>query len=254
MRALKIDFNIPRNLIVSCHITGIYDVNRNVTLANNDFSLVSDWANSITTLGLQGIVFHNNFSEETFRLHESVYIHFVKIDYNPIFNPNVFRYFVYAEFLKQYSHLMENIFFTDVSDVLVLKNPFVQELYRTNSNKIFCGDETEQLENKWMQDHSQHLRSKIPDYSAYENHFKNDTLLNCGIIGGNTSIIHPFIEELWTIHCQNNSDNRTAFTGDMGAFNYLVRTRYNNQVIHGSPVNTEFKGYAYNDLCWFKHK
>ena len=251
---MKIDFNLPNNLIVASHITGIYDVNRSTTLVNDDFSLVSEWAKSIAELGLQGIVFHNNFSKATCKLHQSDHLHFIKVKYNPQFNPNVFRYFVYAEFLKQNAHLIKNIFFTDVSDVTILKNPFIEELYLNNPTSIFCGDEPEVLDNEWMQKHGEHLRSKIPDYAAYETDFKNDTLLNCGVIGGNISIIRPFIEELWTIHRQNNSDNDTLYTGDMGAFNYLVRTRYHQKLIHGSPVNTVFKSYTDDDLCWFKHK
>jgi hypothetical protein len=251
---LKIDFKIPSHLIVASHLTGIYDVNRSTTLVNDDFLLVSNWAKSITELGLQGIIFHNNFSEETCTLHQSDHLHFIKVDYQPQYNPNIFRYFIYAEFLKQHAHFIKNIFFTDVSDVTVLKNPFQEPLYLNHPTTIFCGDEPEILENEWMQKHAEHLRSKIPDYAIYEANFKKETLLNCGVIGGNIAVIRPFIEELWTIHQQNNSDNNTLFTGDMGAFNYLVRTRYHHKVIHGSPVNTEFKSYTEDKSCWFKHK
>ncbi len=251
---MKINFNIPSNLIVSSHITGIYDVNRSTTLADDDFSLVAEWAKSITDLGLQGIIFHNNFSEATCNLHQSDYIHFIKVDYNPQFNPNVFRYFAYAEFLKQHAPLIENIFFTDVSDVTVLKNPFVEELFLKNPTHIFCGDEPEILDNEWMQEHAAHLRSKIANYAAYEADFKNKTLLNCGIMGGNIAVMKPFIEKLWAIHHQYNADNKTLYTGDMGAFNYLVRTGYHDRLIHGSPVNTVFKSYKNDSSCWFKHK
>ena len=251
---MKIDFKIPSNLIVASHITGVYDVNRNTTLADDDFSLVSEWAKSITDLGLQGIVFHNNFSEATCKLHQSEHIHFIRVDYNPQYNPNVFRYAVYAQFLTRYAKQMQNIFFTDISDVVVLKNPFLEQLYIDNPTTIFCGDEPEILENEWMQKHSQHLRNKIQDYATYETNFKKATLLNCGIIGGSFSIIHPFIDELWSIHRQYNIDNKTSYTGDMGAFNYLVRTRYDNKVIHGMPINTEFKSYTTDNSCWFKHK
>jgi hypothetical protein len=63
------------------------------------------------------------------------------------------------------------------------------------------------------------------------------------------------MEQLASIHEQHNLDNKTAYTGDMGAFNYLVRTKYNDQLIHGAPVNTVFKGYEENRKdCWFRHK
>ena len=251
---MKINFKIADNIIAASHITGIYDVNRSTTLPNDDFSLVADWAKSITELKLQGIIFHNNFSEETCKLHQSDYIHFININYNSQYNPNIFRYAVYSEFLKLHAHLIKNIFFTDSSDVVVLKNPFLEDLYLNNPDTIFCGDEPKILANEWMQEHSSHLRSKIADFVTYESDFKNKTLLNCGVIGGNTSIISPFIAKLWTIHRENNADNKTSYTGDMGAFNYLVRTHYPNKVIHGKPVNTEFKSFTDDASCWFKHK
>jgi len=41
----------------------------------------------------------------------------------------------------------------------------------------------------------------------------------------------------------------------MGAFNYLMRTKYNNEVKHGEPINTVFKMYESERTdCWFKHK
>ena len=249
-----IDFKVDKNVILSSLITGVYDVNRSETLKDDDFSAAEAWAKAITNLKLQGIIFHNNFSEATCKANESEFIRFVKVRYNAQFNPNVFRYFIYNNFFKENSHLLKNVFLTDVSDVIVLKNPFVEKLYLENKNTVFCGDESEILDNDWMQKHSQHLRSNIVDYANYEAFYKNETLLNCGIIGGNFSIMKVFIDQLCAIHKHFNKDNITAYTGDMGAFNYLIRTKYNDKVIHGNPVNTVFKKYSEDTSCWFKHK
>lgn len=248
------DFKIAKNIILASHITGIYDVNRSTVLANDDFSIVEKWAKSVAEMGLQGIIFHNNFSEGTCQTHQSDCIRFIKVEYDSKFNPNVYRYFLYNEFLKLHAQQIENVFFTDVSDVVALRNPFLEKLYLDNPTAIFCGDEPEILANDWMQNHGQHLRNKIVDYASFEHKFKDDVLLNCGIVGGNISIMKLFIEKLWTIHEKYNCDNTTLYTGDMGAFNYLVRTQYNDNLIHGNPVNTEFKKYEINDSCWFKHK
>jgi hypothetical protein len=103
--------------------------------------------------------------------------------------------------------------------------------------------------------HSENLRKNIADYAAYEREFGNETLLNCGIIGGSASLFFDFLEQLCAIHEQANRNNETAYTGDMGAFNYLARTKFNQQVIHGAPVNTVFKQYETNrNDCWFRHK
>jgi hypothetical protein len=250
-----IRFSENSNIILACHITSVYDVNRNTTLEDDNYELVQAWATSITERNLQGIIFHNNFSQETCDTYTNDSISFVKIAYNPRFNPNVYRYFVYKVFLQQYLQLFKHIFITDVSDVVVVNNPFIDAYFLDNPSTIFCGDEPKKLNDSWMLAHSSHLREKISDFAAYESQFADDTLLNCGIIGGNAPLVFQFIEKLCAIHQYANIDNKTAYTGDMGAFNYLVRTQYNHQLVHGAPVNTVFKGYE-NDRedCWFRHK
>jgi hypothetical protein len=246
---------VQKNVILSCQISGVYDVNRSAVLEDDDYSLVREWAESIAASRLCGIIFHNNFSDSTCSRFENEYVSFEKIEYDGRFNPNVFRYFVYNNYIKKHSSRLENLFVTDVSDVVLLNNPFTDPLFVANKDCLFCGDEPELLDIYWMKDHSTHLRGKIDDFASFEELHKNDTLLNCGIIGGNILLMKSFIEKLSLIHQVNNADNNTAYTGDMGAFNYLARTKYSGRIIHGSPVNTVFKGYeSQRRDCWFKHK
>ncbi len=248
-------FREDSNLILACHITGIFDVNRNTTLPDDDFDLVKEWANSIKNQNLTGILFHNNFSEATIQSHQNQNLRFVKVELPDGFSPNVFRYFLYLHFIKKHIQTLRNLFVTDVSDVVVIQNPFDSPLFISNPGSLFCGDEPETLENDWMKAHSAHLRSEIADFADYEEKYKNTTLLNCGIIGGNAKLMLDFFEKLWNIHEQHNFQNRTAFTGDMGAFNYLTRTQFNSGLFHGTPVNTIFKEYQTERTdCWFRHK
>lgn len=243
------------NLILACHITGVYDVNRSTTLQNDNFELVRTWAESVTASKLNGVLFHNGFSEETCQTYENEHLTFVKITYNPQFNPNVYRYLVYLDFLEKQANPPANIFVTDVSDVTLVNNPFTDPLFIATTNTLFCGDEPTVLANEWMLAHASSLRSQIDDYADYEARFAGDTLLNCGIIGGAYPLFLAFLQELCAIHRRYNSENKTAYTGDMGAFNYLVRTKFNELLHHGFPVNTGFKAYeeSRND-CWFRHK
>ena len=248
-------FQPNTDVIMACHITGVHDVNRNTTLDNDKYELVRDWAESVAEKGLQGIIFHNNFSIETCEKFTNDYISFIKIDYNNQFNPNVYRYFVYNDFLQKHIQFFNNIFVTDITDVTLVNNPFIDPYFLENSTAIFCGDEPKKLHNDWMMDHSTHLRNNISDYADYESKFGSETLLNCGIIGSNAPIFFDFIKKLCAIHETANSANQTAFTGDMGAFNYLARTQFNSHLIHGAPVNTVFKMYENERQdCWFRHK
>jgi hypothetical protein len=243
------------NLVMACLITGVHDVNRNTTLTDDTYDLVKDWAESVTAANLRGVIFHNNFSEETCKSFDNDAISFVKIAYDPQFNPNVFRYFVYRNFLQQHINQINGIFITDVTDVVIVKNPFTDPLFIENPSTLFCGDEPKPLNNDWMVAHAENLRKNIPDYARYEGTFGDEILLNCGIIGGYASLFFDFLQQLCAIHQHANRDNKTAYTGDMGAFNYLARTQFNGQLIHGAPVNTVFKKYENerND-CWFRHK
>jgi hypothetical protein len=245
----------PLQLVLACHITGVYDVNRSTTLPDDSYDLVKDWAESIAAKKLRGILFHNNFSDQTCARFENEYISFVRIDYNPAFNPNVFRYFVYRDYVAQCTEPIQGIFVTDVSDVTLAKNPFNDPFFASNPNSLFCGDEPKTLDNDWMRDHSEHLREQIQDYAEYEERFAEETLLNCGVFGGAYPLFMDFLQQLCALHESYNHNNKTAYTGDMGAFNYLARTRFNTNLRHGSPVNTVFKAYENDRIdCWFRHK
>lgn len=243
-----------QHLVLACHITGVYDVNRNMTLADDSYELVREWAESVAAAKLKGVIFHNSFSDQTCARYENEYISFKRIHYNSQFNPNVYRYFVYRDYLAKMTQV-QGVFVTDVSDVTLAQNPFVHPLFTANPEALFCGDEPKILQNDWMLAHAEHLRGQIQDYSAYEEKFASETLLNCGVFGGSFPIFFDFLQQLCALHENYNHTNRSAYTGDMGAFNYLARTRFNTNLHHGSPVNTVFKSYE-NDRtdCWFRHK
>jgi hypothetical protein len=255
MAHVNTGFRAHRNWVLACHITGVYDANRSMVLEDDTYELVREWADSVAAHKVRGIIFHNNFSAATCDTYQNEYVSFVKVNYNPQFNPNVYRYCVYRDFLNHYVNELDGVFVTDVSDVVMVQNPFIDAGFTANPSVLFCGDEPKILNNEWMQDHSAHLRNQIPDFADYETRFGNETLLNCGIIGGNASLMFDFITRLWSIHQHANYANETAFTGDMGAFNYLVRTQFNEQLSHGEPVNTVFKMYENERKdCWFRHK
>ncbi len=246
---------IKKDIILGAYFTGVFDVNRNETLPNDDINPILPWLRSLIKFEQSVVIFHNSFSDNTISLFEDELITFLPVKLDANYNPNVYRYFLYNNFLKENIHLLNNIFVTDVTDVEMLNNPFISNFFIEHNDKIFCGDEPTINNNKWMRDHNEFFRNSIDDFKAYENNFANDTLLNCGIIGGKAIVMQQFLDELCSLHQSYNQNNPTAFTGDMGLFNYLIRTKSNGQVYHGSPVNTVFKQYEYNNVdCWFRHK
>lgn len=240
---------------MGCLITGVYDVNRNTKLEVDDFKLVIEWVTSINNAGLQAIIFHNCFSTTTQEKYQNENLIFIQVDGDSSLSPNAYRYFHYLNFLKENKEQITDVFVTDIVDVVLVNNPFTTSLFQQNNTTIFCGDEPKLLDDEWMKAHSTHLRSNINDYETYENKNAKEVLLNCGIIGGKVELMIEFLEKLCHLHKTYNSHNKTAYTGDMGAFNYIMRTVFSNQIIHGSPINTVFKEYQINRKdCWFRHK
>lgn len=240
---------------MGCLLTGKFDVNRQECLPNDDFSLVASWAASITNLGLHAVLFHNHLSAKTCKAHSHKKLTFIKVEHDTRFNANVYRYLVYQKFLHLYGKQLESFFVTDVSDVVLVQNPFIQKLFVDNPTNLFCGDEPKQLGSKWMENHSAHFRSKIASFAAYEAKYKDYPLLNCGIIGGSAQIMTMLLEKIATLHATSNADNRTAYTGDMAAFNFVLRNEFDGKINHGAPINTLFKGYeTQREDCWFRHK
>ncbi len=245
-----------QNYIFASLLTGVYDVNRNELLKNDDFQIINEWYSSVLSLDLNAIIFHNTFSDKTVADYQNEHISFIKVDYDGKLNANVQRYIIYRDFVNQNFDKIKNIFVTDISDVVLVKNPFLQPLFlHHKSLKLFCGDEPKTLANEWMQEHSTHLRNCIEDFGNYEEKYRNETLLNCGIIGGSVVLMQNLLEQLSTIHQTHTIHNKTAYTGDMGAFNYVMRTAFHDSIIHGSPINTQFKNYEIERTdCWFRHK
>ena len=247
--------SFAKNIICASIFTGIYDVNRNERLLQDDFSIVEKWYNSIHGLGLDGVIFHNGFSDPTILKYQTDSIRFIKVDYSGKFNGNVYRYMVYNEFLKKYESQIEHVFFTDIGDVEVVKNPFEDAYFKQNPHAIFCGDEPNVLDCTWMHNHCEHLRNQIPDFLDFEIKNKAETLLNCGIIGGKALVLTLLMEALAKMHKVVAFQNQTPYTLDMGVFNYTIRTLFPQNILHGFPVNTVFKNYESNRLdCWFRHK
>lgn len=247
--------HVKKNYILACLISGVYDVNRNEILEDNNFTIIERWYNSIIINELRGIIFHNSLSEKTVLKYQNNNISFKKIDSSLIYNPNVYRYFIYKDFLQKNKTEIDSLFITDISDVTIVSNPFSEDLFTSNPSTIFCGDEPKILHNEWMINHSTNFRNNIPEYSLHEENHRDFPLLNCGIIGGSTDVMYELLINLCEIHQQYNQQNTTPYTGDMGAFNFIMRNRFGNRVIHGEPVNTIFKAYENERTdCWFRHK
>lgn len=155
-------------------------------------------------------------------------------------NPYLQRWVSILDYLKGAKE--DYVFCVDATDVLMLNNPFKENL----GNYLWVGDEPGTINNEWLIKHH-----KQPLFESFFKTHKNKPLLNAGVIGGRKCVVEAFLTRLvWHI---NNQD---IVFSDMALFNYVLYTEFAEQIRHGRKVTTIFKAYdAINkNGSFFKHK
>jgi hypothetical protein len=207
------------------------------------------WVESILKLGLDAILLLDKKNADI----ES-YLHGTKIqvdyidEYRRGINQMDGRWSILEKYIS--SHPSIGAFFiTDTGDVTVLKDPFVF----IEHNKIYIGDEMINADCGFMAERVKAISKKSCTIN-YENGYKNKQLLNCGIFGGYREkpleALRKSVAKLDWYDCPKECV-------DMVAFNEVLYSAgcYDNLIVHGKPLNTEFWKWDYNNTeCYFQHK
>lgn len=231
------------NYIVSTYLTSGIDHQRGKKQQKNDVSYIQKWAESIAHLGLQAVVLHDGLS--TIFMSQFQHVWFIKVDKVPdglqLYD---YRWVLYLEFMMNNS--CDGVFFTDISDVVVKRNPF----YEMQPERLYCGDEPTSIRDcVWLQKASKcPVLSKLADFRYFLS--SNDTLLNAGILGGSNRIVFSFLLDM-NLAIEKVRRRPIDGTVDMPIFNYVIQ-RYSP--VHGFPVNSVFKKYEERNDVWFIHK
>jgi hypothetical protein len=232
------------NFIISTYLTTAVDPQRNETKEVNDTKYIETWYNSLVHLNLNGVLLHDGLSAEfqaqfprlTFKQVDTIPKDIQLYDY---------RWVLYYEFML--NNPCDAVFFTDVSDVKIMRNPF----YEFSENIIYCGDERETFkECEWM-------KSALDDnfflqLKGFKDLFtSSNIILNCGIFGGTYDIVLRFINYTVSLieYLRFRPIDKTV---DMPLFNYIAYRYFSPE--HGFPVNSIFKAYEKRNDVWFIHK
>jgi len=237
------------NYVCSIYLLGAkYSTYGNFTQRKN-IELLRAWAVSLKKNNLTGILFHNCFTRNEQDLFYGLPVKFIRVNPPAKFQSGLYRYELYHKFILNYAPYIDNIFFSDSTDVEVLRNPVIQKEY--DRDKIYIGCEPVKAGNKWMRDAAKGY-SKYFKLLVDDKEFVNNTLLNAGLCGGSLEAIAPFIKRM-AEECI--SMYPVAEYQDMPIINYLGYTEFRNKIVYGDLVNTVFKAYEIdNKKAWFKHK
>jgi len=156
------------------------------------------------------------------------------------------RWKLYYNLLNERTDIFR-AFFLDVSDVVILKNPFKF----IDDDKIYCGDEENiNLNNDWMIRRYSLLNNS--EINKKLNSYLSKKVINAGILGGYREYLIDITKKIKDILSESKIKHTTV---DMCVFNHVLYTNYENKLIHGLPVNTVFRANDLNNqTAWFKHK
>lgn len=172
---------------------------------------------------------------------------FIRVPEQKEFSPNVYRWLLYRIFLEDKEY--DSVFMVDSTDVEVLRNPFLS----LNPNKLYVGNEEGmKVENSWMRRHQEPLLKNLIDYRDVIAANGDETLPNCGIVGGSYDIVCEYLTYRADYH-EKYTKGITRST-DMAMFNYILWKHFKGRISTGIKVNTKFKGNEYNKISFFKHK
>lgn len=194
------------------------------------------------------LVFYDQLDNSILEKFNSNYITFIQVEDCGAYSPHDYRWFTYQNFLQNNKENIQNIFFTDISDVLIKQNPFLN----IDENILYMGDETQSWDNEWVEPRKHYYLNNLPTFKEVFDQHKSSTFLNAGVLGGKVEIVSEFVDKI--VHYTSLTLDKPYDTSDMLIFNYVLYKYFPNKK-HGFPINSNFwKNEFDRDDVWFVHK
>lgn len=214
---------------------------------NDDFSYIQEWYGSILKNNLNGYIFHDNLSDSFIDKYGNKNVTFLKVEDSPYSN-NDYRFFCFRNFLKHKE--FDYVFHTDVSDVVVVKDPESLIKNHNNFNFYACRDSIKISEFPYLYIHEKN--NWVDKMKILLNSNRWD-LINMGVVGGNHHDMLMFYDSFCRIRKEMQDE---SFNANMWICQYLLRLVFSDKkTMVGSPVCSDFKKYQKNRRdVYFIHK
>lgn len=228
------------DVVITSLLTGEPDPQRgNKMLA--DPNVLQHWASSIA--GAKAVVLADELTAPPF---DALLFKVPSVKMSPYF----------ARWLHIYQHLRAHpeyrfVWCTDGTDVEMLREPWAE----MEVGKIYVGSEHKTYAEEWMKS-NHHGKA----YSEFLEQYRNDLLLNAGLIGGCREDVMEFAHRIIRQHYLIEShrfwkmEAAPATLVDMGAFGMAAKS-FGDRIVTGPRVHTIFKTDGFGkEVAWWKHK
>lgn len=230
------------NIILTCFFNNINDPQRPGLKLQADKELLNPLIKSLKYEKL--VVLVDSFPDKV-----DDQVEYVKVE-TYIRNVYFQRWVSVYEYLLRHRDEIANVFIVDALDVEMQISPFAGMEY----GKLYVGSEECNTGCEWMR-----IVNGNGVIRQFIERYKGAVLLNAGLLGGATDTVLAFLRKFLAFYFQmkidaafNNPELISEF--DMGLFNYIARTEFDDCLEYGALVNTVFKANKRNEVSWFKHK
>lgn len=215
---------------------------------NNTFKYIEPWYNSVKSLNLNGVIFHDDLSNEFVNQYATDKINFIKTDVGLYSNLD-WRWFCYRNFLE--SNKFDSVFISDGSDVSIVKDPHDIISEYPNTDLFVCKDSIKLSEFPYIQLHQQANWENLVWFILMQNRLD---LINMGVIGGSYNNMLDFLNTFCTTRLKLGDPNFAQ--ADMWIGQYVLRHLLSNKnILVGEPFTSNFKKYEIDRKdVYFIHK
>lgn len=205
-------------ILLSTYFTSKNDPMRSFKQADDNFEYFRNWYESVEELGIWGVIFCDNISDEFKGKYETERIFFIKCKLGP-HSLNDERFFIFHEFVQ---HLKSDAYVvsTDINDVIVNKNPL--ELLEKHPEKLLVGRGIRKTwkDGIWALQALKHFNRKFKRRLPAS--FFNYPMFTPGTIGGKKDSVETIYQQMISIFAELGDDGNY----DMQVFNYIMKEYY----------------------------
>lgn len=262
-----------RDVVLTCYFISKQDPQRAYNWPNDSYEIIRPWYESMLKHDLHGIIFYDKLSEEFIEKYTTEKIKFKKCKLGH-YSTNDERFILYYMYLleNQYQHIL----MTDVSDVIINKNPFPfikDPQNNNNGQRIFIGRDCMNYVDgsKGCRKMVKKIKKKRPKTPYFDYTKKERTTLpmyNPGLVGGRYEVIVKFLSRMvkifFRINLQVNFNllfsnfvlHKKYMEGfDQNKFKPELEHSYHEEIgdsctdliYSGAPFNSQFKRYEKED-------
>lgn len=238
-------------------LSTLFTQKKNPVHARKDISAdmagyIKEWHESMTQHQVNSLVFHDGLPDDFIEAHTNEYVKFQLVP-SSSYNACDGRWPIYRDYVNSLDDSDDHfyIFATDISDVIMGKNPFKGQLVMFGP-MLFSGDESTTYSHSWIQKRNEDLKDKLPEVYDHIKNKPKTKLLNCGVVGGRIGVMKKYLSKMGDLVEKAGPIEKTV---DMSIHNYVVREYFGEKVKHGPPLNSSFgKLQKSRTDVWFIHK